>query len=108
MTRGLAGKTKEMAKQYVVYILACPNNRAIYIGSTSRLEGRMLDHRTGTFVNACTRKYGIRKLVYYQVFETYEQAAVREQQLKRWKRSYKNELIAQFNPMWDDLAPHLE
>lgn len=63
----------------------------------------MTQHRVGA-VDAHTRKYRIRRLVYFETHDTLEDALAREQKLKRWRRAWKDALIAETNPMWRDLA----
>ena len=86
-----------------VYILANRYNGALYVGVTSNLIGRMLQHRAGTF-DGHTKKYGICLLVYFEVAETMEAAIAREKQFKRWRRDWKRNLIERANPAWNDLA----
>jgi len=66
-----------------VYILANQYNGATYVGVTSNLIGRILQHRAGTF-DGHTKKYSIYSLVYFEVADTMESAIHREKQLKRW------------------------
>lgn len=86
-----------------VYILASRPHGAIYIGATTNLRRRVTQHRVGA-VDAHTRKYRIRRLVYFETHDTLEDALAREQKLKRWRRAWKDALIAETNPMWRDLA----
>ena len=86
-----------------VYILASGYNGRLYTGVTSGLVGRILQHRAGTF-DGHTKKYGIYRLVYYEVAETMKAAIAREKQLKRWRREWKRNLIERQNPAWNDLA----
>ncbi len=86
-----------------VYIVASGYNLAIYVGVTSNLVGRIMQHRAGRF-DGHTKKYGIHRLVYFEVAETMESAIAREKQLKRWRREWKRNLIERQNPMWNDLA----
>ncbi|HUO27405.1 MAG TPA: GIY-YIG nuclease family protein [Candidatus Aquilonibacter sp.] len=55
-------------KLYYVYILAS-RSRAIYSGMTGFLMNRVLSHRAGE-ASDFTRKYRIRRLVYYGVFHS--------------------------------------
>jgi putative endonuclease len=50
-----------------------------------------------------TAKYGVDRLVWYEVFETREGAFRRERRMKKWNRAWKIELIERFNPGWRDL-----
>ncbi|NIJ21927.1 putative endonuclease [Sphingomonas naasensis] len=89
-----------------VYILASRYNGALYVGVTSNLPGRVLQHRDGTY-EGHTKKYGICRLVYYEVWETMTEAIPREKRLKRWRRDWKRNLIERRNPAWNDLAAGL-
>lgn len=86
-----------------VYILASRYNGALYTGVTSNLIGRVSQHRAGTF-DGHTKKYGIHRLVYFEVAETMPAAIAREKQLKRYRREWKRNLIERQNPEWNDLA----
>jgi len=86
-----------------VYILASGYNGTLYIGVTSNLIGRVIQHREGTF-GGFTRRYGVYRLVWFEVGESMEAAIAREKQLKRWRRDWKRNLIERENPMWNDLA----
>ena len=86
-----------------VYIVESGYNGALYVGVTSNLIGRILQHRAGTF-DGHTKKYGIKRLVYFEIAETMEAAIAREKQLKRYRRDCKRNLIERENPAWNDLA----
>ena len=50
-----------------------------------------------------TTKYGVKKLVYYEVHDNPEGAITREKQIKKWRRAWKLDLIESRNPGWKDL-----
>jgi len=85
-----------------VYMLAGKRNGTLYIGVTSDLHGRIEAHRLGTG-SKFVKKYGVRRLVWYEEFPLYVDAIQRETSLKRWKRAWKIALIEKINPNWDDL-----
>lgn len=89
-------------RQPCVYILTNRANRALYIGVTSDLAPRMIQHRAGRGSIHC-RRYNIRKLVYVEFHATMLDAIAREKALKEWHRPWKLELIESANPGWDDL-----
>ena len=91
-----------MQKRGYVYMLTNANNRVLYIGVTSDLIKRVYEHKN-SFVDGFSTTYNAKKLVYYEVFDRVEGAIVREKQLKAWRRQWKEELIAGFNPQWDEL-----
>lgn len=45
----------------------------------------------------------MKKLVWYEVHEQIYQAITREKQIKVWKRTWKINMIHEFNPHWRDL-----
>ena len=79
----------------------------LYIGVTSDLFTRIPDHKNKTYPTSFTAKYNCRKLVYYETFPRIEDAIAREKQLKKWNRSWKDELISKTNPTWKDLYDDL-
>ncbi len=91
-----------MSKTYYVYILASRRNGTLYIGVTNDLPRRVWEHREG-LVEGFTRTYGVKVLVYYEVFDDIGFAIAREKRLKRYKREWKINLIQQSNVEWDDL-----
>ncbi|WP_194955788.1 GIY-YIG nuclease family protein [Tsuneonella amylolytica] len=91
-----------MTKGGWVYILTNKPNGVLYIGVTSDIAARMMQHREGKGSAFC-RKYGIRMLVYAEAHEDRSAAIARGKALKAWKRAWKIELIESTNPSWNDL-----
>jgi putative endonuclease len=89
--------------QPCVYILASGRHGTLYIGVTSNPPGRIRQHREG-LIKGFTSRYGVSRLVWFEIHETMEAAILREKQLKKWTRAWKIELIEERNPFWDDLA----
>ena len=42
--------------------------------------------------------------MYFQFFDSIEEAIAHEKKLKNWTRQWKNELIEKVNPEWKDLT----
>ena len=91
-----------------IYILTNKNNTTLYIGVTSDLPGRILQHRTKKYPKSFTARYGLDKLVYWESFISIIQAIAREKQLKAGSRKKKTDLIHLSNPEWLDLYEELE
>jgi len=89
-------------KQYCLYILASRPGGALYIGVTSDLVRRIYEHKKG-FVKSHSKRYGIDKLVYFEVFSSPRSAIQREKNMKHWPRAWKTRAIAETNPSWRDL-----
>jgi len=92
-----------MEKLPCVYILAKASHSTLYTGVTSDLPGRVWQHREG-IVRGFTRRYGIKRLVWFERHETMDSAILREKRIKRWPRAWKYDLIHELNPTWRDLA----
>jgi putative endonuclease len=91
-----------MVKQPAVYILASKRNGTIYIGVTGNLQQRAWEHKND-LVEGFTKKYGVHRLVYYELHEDMMSAIRREKQMKKWNRAWKLELVETQNPEWEDL-----
>jgi len=86
-----------------VYILANCSHSVLYIGVTSNILARIAEHRDKKYPDSFTAKYNCYKLLYYENFPRIEEAIMREKQMKKWKRAWKERLIAEMNPTWMDL-----
>jgi putative endonuclease len=89
-------------KQPCVYILASGPYGTLYVGVTSELFERTGVHKQD-LIEGFTKRYGVHRLVYYEMHETMESAIRREKQIKEWKRAWKVRLIESMNPEWVDL-----
>ncbi|WP_182027023.1 GIY-YIG nuclease family protein [Vibrio rotiferianus] len=89
-------------KQPAVYIVTCKTKSALYIGVTGSLKKRIWQHKNAV-EKGFSRKYKTNKLVYFELFDDFYTAISREKQLKKWNRSWKERLINEANPNWDDL-----
>ncbi|WP_439366741.1 GIY-YIG nuclease family protein [Bradyrhizobium sp. DASA03005] len=87
---------------YYVYILASRKYGTLYIGVTSDLVRRVYQHKTKV-VPGFTKRYGVDKLVLFEIFDDPASAIAREKELKKWRRDWKTRLIDEQNPNWDDL-----
>ncbi len=93
-----------MSGQAYVYVLASGLGGSLYIGAATDLVARVGAHKART-VDGFTKKYGIDRLVYFEVFADIQSAVTRERQLKKWNRAWKVRLIEERNPDWIDLYP---
>lgn len=93
-------------QQYYVYILASKRNGTLYVGITSDLQRRVYEHKQGE-VEGFTKKYNIKKLVYFEQGRDAEAALDREKLPKKWDRQWKLDLIEKNNPAWRDLYDDL-
>jgi putative endonuclease len=89
-----------------VYLLSSKPNGTLYVGSTSDLVRRVWEHKVKA-IPGFTAKYGVDRLVWWEMHESIAEAAQRERRIKEWKRLWKIQLIERDNPQWVDLYPTL-
>jgi putative endonuclease len=85
-----------------VYMMASRRYGTIYIGVASDLARRAWEHREG-LIPGFTKRYGCKRLVWYEPHESIVVAIQREKSMKRWPRDWKTNLIERENPHWTDL-----
>ena len=95
-----------MEKAGYVYIMASRKNGTNYIGVTSDLAKRAYEHREG-LIAGFTKRYGCKRLVWFEAFDEIQQARQLELQMKEWKRAWKVKRIEETNFDWNDLYPSL-
>ena len=89
-------------KEMFVYIITNRKNGTLYTGVTNNLVRRIYEHKN-KIIKGFTSKYGLDKLVYYEIWQGELEAIQREKTLKHYKREWKLNLINEFNPEWNDL-----
>jgi len=75
-----------------VYIILCSDN-SYYTGVTNDLKSRYIDHECSLNRKAYTFTRRRFKLLYWEIFESPEEAIDREKQLKNWTSAKKRALI---------------
>jgi putative endonuclease len=88
--------------QPCVYILASQRNGTLYVGVTSDVSRRAFEHKAD-IVDGFTSRYGVHKLVFVEFHDTMADAILREKRIKKWRRTWKIQLIEEANPTWRDL-----
>jgi putative endonuclease len=89
-----------------VYIMTNRPNGTLYVGVTSDLARRAWEHREGV-VEGFTKRYGLKRLVFFETHDDIREAIRREKRLKHWPRAWKVNLILVDNPSWQDLYDRL-
>lgn len=79
-------------KFYYVYILKC-NDNSLYVGVTSDVERRLMEHNAGKYPEAYTHSRRPVEIVFYQEFTEPNQAIDFEKKIKKWSRQKKQSLI---------------
>ncbi len=76
----------------------------LYTGQCRNLYLRIIQHQTKVNPKSFSAKYNLCKLVFYKEHPSRNSAFIRERQIKKWYRKWKNELIESENPEWKDLS----
>lgn len=92
---------------FYVYIISNWNHNVLYTGFTNNLENRIYQHKY-KLTPGFTSKYNCNKLLYYEEYINGDVAYAREQQLKRYRRHWKFNLIKSMNPKFEDLYEELK
>ncbi len=87
---------------YFVYLLASGPHGTLYTGVTNDLLRRSAEHRTG-HLEGFTKRYGVKRLVWFEATPSIRAAIQREKTMKHWLRAWKIALIEKQNPAWRDL-----
>ncbi|WP_425457554.1 GIY-YIG nuclease family protein [Devosia ginsengisoli] len=91
-----------MGRDYFVYLITNRKHGTLYTGVTNDLVRRVHEHREG-LVDGFSRRHGCKHLVWFEIHGDIEAAILREKQVKKWLRPWKDALIEQTNPDWRDL-----
>jgi putative endonuclease len=87
--------------EYYVYLLTNPGKTTLYTGVTNNLAARLIEHwRNRDDPKTFAGKYHCNHLVYFETYHDIRDAISREKEIKAWRRSKKDELIATVNPEW--------
>ena len=86
-----------------VYMLASGFNGTLYVGVTSDLAARVMQHRDGVH-DGFTKRHDVKRLVWFAVTDDMPAAIASEKRIKKWPRDWKKNLIERDNPAWKDLA----
>ena len=85
-----------------VYAMTNRPNGTLYTGVTSNMPRRAFEHRNG-LINGFSKRYGLKRLVWYEFHNDIRAAIQREHNMKHWPRASKVRLILSINPEWNDL-----
>jgi putative endonuclease len=90
---------------FYVYIMASPRG-TLYTGVTNDLYRRVSEHKEEK-MEGFSKRYGCKRLVYYEQHQYIYNAIGREKEIKNLVREKKEELIKTVNPQWEDLSDKL-
>ena len=86
-----------MIHKYFVYIVSNNKRSVVYTGVTKSLTERTRQHERGER-KGFSKKYNCTDLIYYESFQYIHEAIKRENQIKKYSRKKKDDLIQAFNP----------
>ncbi|PRY89782.1 GIY-YIG nuclease family protein [Mongoliibacter ruber] len=86
--------------EYFVYILTNFAKTVLYVGMTNNLSKRLAEHNEKLNPESFTSKYNCCHLVHWESYQYVREAIAREKEIKKWRRSKKEALIAEYNPGW--------
>jgi putative endonuclease len=72
-----------------IYILTNKPGGTLYVGVTNDLVRRLYEHRND-FVAGFTKRYGLKRLVYFEQYDDIQTAIQREKNIKHWPREWKS------------------
>ena len=87
---------------YSVYLLASKREGTLYLGVSNDIGRRVWEHKTRMHIGFSAR-YGVDRLVWYEMYDRIDEAIAREKAVKKWRRGWKIRLIEEMNPEWRDL-----
>jgi len=105
LVRAIHGSDHKPMGGYV-YILTNKPNGTLYVGVTNDIIRRVAEHRQA-LVGGFTKRYGLKRLVYFERYDDIRNAIQREKNMKHWSRTWKVRLILRANPGWNDLLETL-
>jgi putative endonuclease len=97
---------KELRLPFYVYLLTSRRHGTLYLGVTNDLVRRMHEHKSRS-IPGFTARYGVQRLVRFEIYDDPTAAISREKELKKWRRDWKIRLIEEQNLEWRDLYPAL-
>jgi len=89
-----------------VYIVTNRPNGILYVGVTGNLPRRAHEHRAG-LIDGFSRRYGLRRLVWYERHDDIRATIQREKVMKHWPRAWKVREIRALNADRNDLYESL-
>lgn len=84
---------------FYTYIITNTKKTVLYVGMTNNLRRRLFEHQNEP--RGFAGRYNCCHLIYFEKFQTASEAIYREKQIKKFRREKKEELINEFNPLWE-------
>jgi putative endonuclease len=77
-----------------VYFMTNQRNGILYAGVTNNLPRRAFEHRE-SLIDGFTKRYGLKRLVYFEHFDDIRSAIQRETTIKHWPAPGRSALSTQ-------------
>jgi len=88
LVTAILGRHHQRMRCFYVYIMTNRPNGTLYIGVTNDIARRAWEHREGR-LDGFTKRYGLKRLVYFETFDSIVTAIPREKTMKHWPRAWK-------------------
>ena len=98
----LFNKSKEKEKKYYVFILT-GRSKSLHIGVTDNISREIYENKKRA-LPGFTKWNKNTKLVFFELYNSIEEATAREKELKGWMRKKKIALVESLNYGWKDLS----
>ena len=85
-----------------VYVMTNKPNGVLYVGVTNDLPRRAFEHRE-RLIAEFTRRYGLKRLAFFERHDHIRAGIQREKTMKHWPRAWNVRLILGSNLEWRDL-----
>jgi putative endonuclease len=96
----------QICNTYCLYMLSNDTYQGpLYLGDTTDLGQRMLDHLNGERRDFA-HYHKLERLVYFENWDDPEKFTARLRRVRNWPRDMRLLLIESLNPNWDDLTHH--
>jgi putative endonuclease len=92
LVTAIHGRHPRPMRCFYVYIMTNRPNGTLYVGVTNNIARRAWEHRQGLF-DGFTKRYRLKRLVYFETFDSIANAIRREKNMKHWPRAWKVRLI---------------
>lgn len=97
------GDDQEFNHKSYVYIVSSPPRNALIVKVDINLPD-ILSERRKKSLRGATPEHQVETLVWYAIYETFEDAALRQKTIQKWPRQRKIGFIEALNPEWIDLS----
>ncbi|RFZ81967.1 hypothetical protein D0Y60_23180 [Shinella sp. WSJ-2] len=97
------GGDQELKHKSYVYIVSSPPRNALIVRVDTDLPD-ILSERRKKSLRGATPEHQMETLVWYAIYDTFEDALLRQKAIQKWPRQRKIGFIEALNPEWADIS----